>query len=97
VWLNGPTGRGEYIGKRGLTPAQANEALADPSAVTFNPDYNSKSGESVRTIGYSPSAGTILTVITVEENGIVYGANAWKSNSRDRYYYRQGGPDEQEP
>lgn len=66
------------------------------SAVIFDPDYNTKSGKSVRTIGYSPSKRAVLTVITIEDDGIVYGTSAWKSNSRDRRYYQQGGPDEQE-
>ena len=87
--------RGHYIvAKRDVTADQANEALSDPNAVTIDPDYNSKSGDSVRTIGYSASAQDVLSVITVEEDGIVYGASAWKSNSRDRRYYLQGGPDE---
>jgi len=91
------TYRGEYIvAKHEVTPAEADEALDDPSAVVFDPDYNTESGQSVRTIGYSPSKGAVLTVITVQEEGSVYGASAWKSNSRDRRYYRQGGPDEQE-
>jgi uncharacterized DUF497 family protein len=87
--------RGEYIAKHGITPLQADEAHDDPDAVTFEPDYNSISGDSVRTIGYSPSTGVIISVISYEEGGIVYGASAWKSNSRDRRYYQQGGPDEQ--
>lgn len=87
--------RGEYIiAKHQVTPEQANEALADARAIIFDPDYNSISGEGVRTIGYSRSFGDILTVITFEYEGTVYGSNAWKSNSRDRRYYRQGGPDE---
>jgi uncharacterized DUF497 family protein len=91
------THRGEYIvAKHQVTPAQADEALADPDAVTFNPDYNSQTGTSVRTIGYSPSAKTLITVITVHIASVIYGANAWESNSRDRRYYNQGGPDEQE-
>jgi uncharacterized DUF497 family protein len=82
--------RGEYIAKHGITPMQAEEALADPRAVIFDPDYNSESGEGVRTIGESPSKGAILTVITVEEDGIVYGASAWKANGRDRRHYEEG-------
>jgi uncharacterized DUF497 family protein len=93
----GWTHRGDYIvAKHGVTPAQADEALDDPSAVIFDPDYNSKSRDSVRTIGYSPSFGDVLSVTTVEDEGTVHGSNAWKSNSRDRRYYQQGGPDEQE-
>ncbi|OBB63923.1 BrnT family toxin [Mycobacterium sp. 852014-50255_SCH5639931] len=87
------THRGEYIiAKHDVTPEQADEALDDPNAVTFAPDYNSKSGDSIRTIGYSISAQHVLSVITVEEDDIVYGANAWRSNRRDRQHYQQGGP-----
>jgi uncharacterized DUF497 family protein len=83
--------RGEYIvAKHDVTPAQADEALADEQAVVFDPDYNSKSGEGVRTIGESPGLGAILTVITVEDDGTVYGVNAWKANARDRRYYQEG-------
>ena len=85
--------RGEYIvAKHDVTPEQADEALGDPNAVTFEPDYNSRSGDSVRTIGYSIGARRVLSVITVEDDGIVYGVNAWRSNSRDRMYYQRGGP-----
>lgn len=83
--------RGEYIAKHGVTPAQADEALADDDAVVFNPDYAAITGAGVRTIGRSVSFGDILTVITVEHEGVVYGASAWKSNKRDRGYYEQGG------
>jgi uncharacterized DUF497 family protein len=87
------THRDEYIiAKHQVTPEQADEALDDPNAITFDPDYNSKSGESIRTIGYSISAASVLSVITVEDDGIVHGVNAWKSNSRDRRYYQKGGP-----
>ncbi|MEN4449987.1 transposase [Mycobacterium sp. SM3041] len=88
--------RGEYIAKRNLTPAQANEALADPDRVVIIPDYNSNSGDSARTIGYSATVGAVLSVITVysHEDGKTYGANAWKSNARDRRYYEQGGMDD---
>ena len=87
------THRREYISaKHEVTAEQADEALDDPNAVTFDPDYNSESGDSVRTIGYSRTKGAVLSVITVEDDGIVYGANAWKSNMRDRQYYQQGGP-----
>lgn len=84
--------RSDYIVRHhGVTTDQADKAMADSNAVVFDPDYNSKSGDSVRTIGDSPSFGDILTVITVEEDGVTYGVNAWKSNERDRRYYQQGG------
>jgi hypothetical protein len=36
---------GDYIAKHGVTAAQASEALTDPDAVVFDPDYNSRNGE----------------------------------------------------
>lgn len=84
---------GYIFAKHEVTTDQADDALTDPNGVVFDPDYNSNSGEGVRTIGYSTLAREILTVITVEFDGIVYGANAWKANARHRRYYNQGGPD----
>jgi hypothetical protein len=43
--------------------------------VTFDPDYASDTGLSVRTIGWSDSAGFLITVITVrDENDHLWGA-----------------------
>jgi hypothetical protein len=54
----------------------ANEALSDPDALRIDPDPASKSGRSVRTIGYSASAGGLVTVITLIDDGVTYGVNA---------------------
>jgi hypothetical protein len=82
--------RGEFIAKRNMTPAIADEALADPDALVLDPDPASKSGVSVRTIGFSTTFGGLVTVITVEEDGIVWGLSAWPSNDTDtRKYERQ--------
>lgn len=68
--------RGEYMQRRhGVTVEQANEALADPEALVFDPDSASRSGRRARTIGYSPTAGRLLTVITMSEGGVIYGVN----------------------
>lgn len=58
-------------------------ALEDPDALRIVPDPASRWGRSVRTIGYSSRAGCLVTVITVEEAGIAYGVNGWKSNQVD--------------
>jgi hypothetical protein len=55
----------------------------------ISPDPASISGRSVRTIGYSPGFGDLLAIITVEDQGVVYGANAWRANDRDRRTYRE--------
>jgi hypothetical protein len=46
----------------------------------------------VRTIGNSTSAGCLVTVITIEEAGITYGVNGWKSNQIDIRRYREERP-----
>ena len=53
--------------RHGVSADMADEALADPDALVFDPDYASHSGRSVRTIGWSPSAGRLLTVITLAD------------------------------
>jgi hypothetical protein len=42
--------RGDYIAKHGVTPDEADEALADPDRVVIKPDPASKSGRGVRII-----------------------------------------------
>lgn len=76
--------------RHGVTVEQANEALADPRALVFNPDYASLSGRSMRTIGWSDSAARLLTVITVIEDDVTYGVNGWPSNDTDTRHYREG-------
>lgn len=82
--------RSEHLARHGVSIDQANEALDDSNAVVITPDYASKSGRSVRTIGFSVSFGGILTVITVPFEGEVYGATAYESDRRDRNLYEEG-------
>lgn len=83
--------RGDYIiAKHDVTPAVANEALQDPMRVLIDPDPASKSGDSVRIIGWSQSAGAVLTVIVLNYEGHEYGVNAWHANSTDQRRYREG-------
>ncbi len=44
--------RGDYIGKHGVDPVEADEAMADPDRVVLKPDPASRSGRGVRIIGY---------------------------------------------
>lgn len=83
--------RAEYMRERhGIEVAWANEALADPDALEIRPDPASKSGRSIRTIGYSPAAGYLVTVITAQEGGVTYGVNGWRSSPTDVRRYREG-------
>jgi hypothetical protein len=76
--------------QRQISVEQANEALDDADAVVIDPDTKSRSGQSARIIGYSPSASAVLTVILVrreDKPGAWWGANGWRSNSGDRRIY----------
>ena len=65
-----------------------NEGYLDEPAVTFDPDYASDTCLSVRTIGWSDSAGLLITVITVrDENNHLSGATAFRANSTDERHY----------
>jgi len=75
--------------KHGIVPEWANEALLDPDLVVLDPDPASSTGQSVRTIGYSATAGTLITVITVLSEGKLYGANGWRSSTTDQRRYRE--------
>ena len=52
------------------------------------------SRRSVRTIGWSPVAGRVLTVITVAEAGVIYGVNGWPANDADTRRYEGDEADE---
>ncbi|MGH9104737.1 MAG: transposase [Acidimicrobiales bacterium] len=63
--------RADYMRERhGIEEEWANEALQDPDALRIDPDPASRTRRSVRTIGNSTSAGYLVTVITVEEDGV---------------------------
>lgn len=91
--------RGEYIqarsqrrpGDTDIDPRWADEAVDDTDAAWLDPDPKSKSGNSARVIGYSPTAGMVITVILVPKNDTQWwSANAWKANSTDEKMYREG-------
>jgi len=96
-WLH----RGEYIRTRtqrkgnpaetDIEPEWANEAYTDTHAVELDPDPASKSGTSKRTIGWSDAAGFLISVITVEEDGHLWGINAFKPNEQDQRRYQNDG------
>lgn len=84
------TERGRYIvAKHGVSPIEANDALSDPLRLVIDPDPASKSGRSVRVIGWSQIAQVLITVITLEYEGRDYGVNAWRSNTTDQRRYRE--------
>lgn len=83
-----------YPGAVDLEPAWTLEAAADPHRVVRDPDPRSRAGY-LRLIGYSPSAGFVLTVIIdpVDHSGVT----AWKTRGADLRDYlesKEAGDDE---
>lgn len=93
--------RADYIRERhAIEPPWADEAVSDAHAVWVVPDPASKSGRAIRVIGYSVSAGALITVILVDPqadpterpDGDWWGSNAWTADTRDRRIYGEEQP-----
>jgi hypothetical protein len=67
----------------------ANEAELDPRAISFEPDYASISGKANRLIGFSKSAGFVITVIYMYDAQNRIGVPAWKSSKTDIRHYKE--------
>ena len=76
-----------YPGAIDVEPAWTLEAAADSHLVVHDPDPRSRDGYT-RIIGYSPSAGFVLTVIVDPEDGS--GVTAWKTRGADLREYLEG-------
>jgi hypothetical protein len=76
-----------YPGATNIEPSWTQEAATDPRRIVRDPDPKSRIG-AVRLIGYSPTAGFVLTVImdTVDQAGIT----AWKTRGSDLRDYLEG-------
>lgn len=76
-----------YPGALNIEPEWTLEAVADPRVIVRDPDPRSRIG-AMRLIGYSPSAGFVLTVIIdpVDWAGIT----AWKARGADLRSYLEG-------
>lgn len=84
---------GHMVARHGVFFIHANEAVNDIDALWFDPDPASKSGISVRVIGYSHSIGQVLCVILLPAEGGAPawdGVNAWPANATYRRLYREG-------
>jgi hypothetical protein len=73
-----------YPGATNIQPDWTLQAAADPRAIVRDPDPKSHIG-AIRIIGYSPSAGFVITVIAT--GGAHAGVTAWKSSGADLHDY----------
>ena len=76
-----------YPGATDIEPSWTLEAANDPHRIVRDPDPRSWAGHT-RIVGYSPSAGFILTVIVdpVDNSGVT----AWKTRGADLRDYIEG-------
>ena len=74
-----------------MTVDIANEVLTDPDALMFNPDPRSKSGKSVRVIGYSYTLSDVCAVLVLphDDDGSWYGLTGHKANDREKRLYKE--------
>jgi uncharacterized DUF497 family protein len=82
-------GEQHMMESHGVTVAEATEALTDIDRVAIDPDPASRSGQSVRVIGWSHTRAHLVTVILVRDGDKLWGANGWDSNTTDSRRYRQ--------
>jgi hypothetical protein len=84
--------RGErYPGASGIEPEWTLESASDPRRIVRDPDPRSRR-RAIRIIGYSPSAGFVITVIATPSDHA--GVTAWKTSGADlRAYEARRGND----
>jgi hypothetical protein len=57
-----------------------------------DPDPRSKTG-AVRIVGYSPTAGFVITVIALPLGDELWGVTAWKTTGAERRNYQEAQDD----
>jgi hypothetical protein len=62
-----------------IDPSWTAEAVSDPQRLVDEPDPKSSHLNSVRTIGYSPTAQIVITVVALRDARGIHGATAWKT------------------
>lgn len=79
-----------YPNAADIEPDWTQEVGDDPNMLWWEPDPKSDSGLGIRVVGYSVSAGFVLTVIVYRGVGQLHGVTAYKSNGSDLRAYREG-------
>lgn len=78
-----------YPGATDIEPVWAAEAVNDPDRLTDEPDPRSAHANSVRIVGYSPTAGMVITVVALRRpDGALQGVSAWKTRGAPLRQYR---------
>lgn len=90
-WIIDWTQAADHMWSRHQIPLSwAQEALRDHRNVVLDPDPASNTGTSVRVLGYSARAGTVLVVIIVKNGTQRIAATAWPANRTQARRYWEG-------
>ncbi|SDC64441.1 hypothetical protein [Actinokineospora iranica] len=77
-----------YPGAQNIEPGWTVEAAQDPRRVVRDPDPKSRNRQAMRIIGYSHTAGCVLTVICTRDEHA--GVTAWRTSGADLRAYLEG-------
>jgi hypothetical protein len=78
-----------------IEPDWTVEAVNDPDRIVDEPDPRSAHANSVCTVGYSATAGTVLTVVALRgTDGTLHGTSAWRTTGRPKRQYGEGRRDD---
>lgn len=84
-----------YGGAADIDPAWTIEVVGDPDRLVDEPDPRSAHANSVRIVGYSPTARTVITVVALRDpRGVLRGASAWKTRGAPLRQYLEDKPDD---
>lgn len=79
-----------YPGNTNIDPAWTVEVVNDPHRLVDEPDPKSRHANSVRTTGYSHTAGIVITVVALRDaDGVQHGATAWRTRGAALRQYRE--------
>jgi hypothetical protein len=69
--------------------------VTDPDRLVDEPDPRSAHANSVRAVGYSPTAGMLITVVALRDrHGVLRGASAWQTRRAAWRQYTEGRTDD---
>lgn len=86
-----PNREGRYENSRNIEPEWTAEVVCDPDRLVNEPDPKSAHANSVRLVGYSPTARMVITVVALRDSsGVLHGATAWKTRGAALRQYREG-------
>lgn len=84
-----------YAGAVDIEPAWTAEVFADPDRLVDEPDPRSAHANSVRAVGYSPTAQQVITVVALRDaRGVLHGVSAWKTRGTALRQYLKGRSDD---